>query len=79
MDIDTMSRENRCFKCGKADRHFARNCQTPITEIRRKFGCDRMYQPGGRSAQNRVTDFANMGEYTNAMSQADREELARAL
>ncbi|KZV59664.1 hypothetical protein PENSPDRAFT_694947 [Peniophora sp. CONT] len=36
-----------------------------------------MYTP--RATQNRSTNFANVGEYLNAMSQEQREELAHAL
>ncbi|KZV60661.1 hypothetical protein PENSPDRAFT_694070 [Peniophora sp. CONT] len=79
MDIDAMTCDSRCFKCGKTDGHFASNCPTPITEIRRRWGRDSMYTPGGLAVQNRGTNFANVGEYLNAMSQEQREELAHAL
>ncbi|KZV61329.1 hypothetical protein PENSPDRAFT_693514 [Peniophora sp. CONT] len=79
MDVDTLTRDPRCFECGKTDGHFASNCPTPIAEIQRCWGRDSMYTPGGRTVQNRGTNFANVGEYLNAMSQEQREELAHAL
>ena len=81
MEVDAMQqqRDQRCFKCGKADGHIARFCPTPVAEIRSRWGRDSMYQPGGRPVQNRATNFANAGEWAAALSPADRVEALRAL
>lgn len=78
--INAMPRDNRCFKCGKTDGHFARDCQTPVDEIRRTFGRDSMYQPrAGHPVQNRATNFANAGEFINSLSAEQRREMTQAL
>ena len=53
----------------------------PLEEIRRRFGRDRMFIPKAerQPMQNRATTFANPGEFAQALSQQDREELLRAL
>ena len=83
MDVDaTVTRDPRCFKCGKADGHIARECQTPVSEIRSRLGRDSLFPAprlGGRPVQNRATNFANAGEFINAMSPEDRAEMLRAL
>lgn len=77
--VNAMPRDDRCFKCGKRDGHFARDCPTPQEEIERKWGRASMFTPGGRPAQNRATNFANAGEFVNAMSQEQRAEMLREL
>ncbi|KZV59488.1 hypothetical protein PENSPDRAFT_695090 [Peniophora sp. CONT] len=57
---------------------MSRECTTPVKEIHRKYGHDSMFTPGGCPVQNRVTNFADVGEFIGAMSQEQQEELAPA-
>lgn len=79
MDVDAITHDLHCFRCGKTDGHMSRECTTPVEEIYRKYGCNSMFVPGGRRMQNHGTKFANVGEYLNVMSQEQREELVHAL
>lgn len=78
--INAMTRDPRCFKCGKTDGHLARECPTPIDEIRRKYGWDSMWQPRtDHPVQNRAVNFANAGEFINSLSADQRMEMMQAL
>lgn len=82
MDIDAMTQETRmCYKCGK-NGHISRVCRTPVDEIRHTFERDSMFSPpsaGSCPAQNRATNFANVGEFVGAMTQEQRAELVQVL
>lgn len=79
--INAVDRDPRCFKCGKTDGHIARDCPTPLEEIRRTLGRDSLFPvpTPRRTAQNRATNFANAGEFVNALSAEQRAEMAQAL
>ena len=81
MDIDAITRDLRCFKCGK-EGHIARWCPTPGEEIQLRSGRNRRYSPLRENRpprQNRATSLTNASELVNSLTAGQREELIRAL
>ena len=79
MDIDAANAVGACYRCGQTG-HLARFCTTPESQIRQRYGRDRMIPPPrfGQPMQNRVTTFANASEFVNSLSPEQRAELAQS-